>query len=268
MKQLSLAIAAASLLLLGGCEELENICGVSSEDVGFTEDYTKQLNAAVYIYQQADRALRDSTLLADGTAEIDGAMCTRTQDSIIIDYGNGVSGNDGKIRKGSFRLGYSGNYMNTGSTASMKLQNYYENDVPLSGTFGITNTSQGSTPAITFSIDKLTAADKELDGTVSANWISGFETETVLEDDVFEISGAVDLTDQTLSNVYSGQFTTPLRIAYNCPYTFESGVITLSTTVENLSGLSVDFIDGDCANLFQATIDCDGNPLQFYYPIQ
>ena len=93
MKYLSIALLSTSILLFSGCEELENLCGISADDLNFTEDYTKQLNAAVYIYQQADRALRDSALAATGNAEIDGATCTRDQDSIIIDYGNGVVGN-------------------------------------------------------------------------------------------------------------------------------------------------------------------------------
>jgi len=268
MKQISFAFMAAALLLLSGCEELENLCGISSEDLGFTEDYTRQLNAAVYIYQQTDRALRDSTLQAAGTAEIDGAMCTRTADSIVIDFGNGVVGNDGKERRGSIRLGYSGNYISAGSTASLVLANYYEGDQNLTGTISLANTSQGNTPIIALTIDEFTANDKTLDGAISASWLSGFETETQPEDDVFELSGGLDLTDATTTNVFNGLFTSPLRIVNNCPYTFESGVVTLTSTVENLTGLSVDFIDGDCANLFQANVDCDGNPLQFYYPIR
>ena len=268
MKHLSIALLAASVLFISGCEELENLCGISSDDLGFTEDYTKQLNAAIYIYQQSDRAMRDSTLKADGTAEIDGATCTRTQDSVVVNFGNGVVGNDGKVRRGSYRIAYSGDYTSAGSSASIKLLNYFEDDVAFTGNVGLNNTSQGGTPAIAVNVAKLTSAEKELNGTVSATWLSGFETESLADDDVFELAGSLALEDLNNSNLYTGQITNPLRVAYNCSYTLESGALALTTNIQDFPDITLDFIDGDCSNLFQATIDCEGNSLQFFYPIK
>ena len=68
MKRLAIATLSISLLALSACEELENLCGISADDLGFTEEYNTHLNAAIYIYQVSDLALRDSTLEATGMA--------------------------------------------------------------------------------------------------------------------------------------------------------------------------------------------------------
>ena len=50
MKKLAIATLSIGLLDMTACEELENLCGITAEDLGFTEDYTNHLNAAIYIY--------------------------------------------------------------------------------------------------------------------------------------------------------------------------------------------------------------------------
>lgn len=268
MKKISISILSASLLLFSACEEIEDLCGISQEDLGFTEDYTHHLNAAMYIYQQADRALRDSTLQATGTSEIDGATCTQTTDSIIVDFGAGTIGHDGKTRRGSYRMAYSGNYLTPGSTASLRLAGYAEGDRNYTGTVNLSNITSGATPTVAVNVGKLTAGDFELNGTVNAAWLSGFETASETMDDAFELSGALDLLNTSTSDTYNGQIINPLQIATACDYTFEGGQINLTTSLPEFSGLSIDFIDGDCANLFQANVDCSGNSISFYYPIQ
>jgi len=266
-KSIFITLLAAGIAL-SGCETLESVCGIKAEDLGFAEDYSKHLGAAVYIYQQADRALRDSTLKAEGTATIDGASCTRDADSIIVDYGNGTACADGKVRKGSFRMAYSGDYMTPGSSASLTLKNYFESDEAYTGSIAMQNITTGTEPTINVDIIALTAADLKMDGAIGAAWQTGFETVDDDSDDQFAISGGLDLLNVATTDKFMGVVNDPLVISASCDYTFVSGSISLSSTNPAFPASSMDFIPGDCANLFTATVDCQGSPLTFSFPIK
>jgi hypothetical protein len=269
MKKTTLAIVASGILLFTGCETLEKLCGFDVDDLGFTEDYTQQLNAAIYIYQQTDRAMRDSTLKAQNTAVIDGADVTLTPDSVIIDYGNGSIGADGKIRTGSIRIGYQGDYLIPGSEASLKLLNYEESDLRYEANLHVSNTTSGSgTPhydvdLISFKLDSL-----ELIGNLNVEWQAGFETQAMFDDD-FQLAGAATLTNINSNDNFVGTILMPLLISTGCDFSFVSGEFELIPSNPALpASAKVNFIDGDCANLFEATIDCEGSPLKFTLPIQ
>lgn len=269
MRKLAILTITIIAFTVTGCEELENLCGISQEDLGFTEDYNNFLNASIYMYQQADRALRDSTLEADGTATIDGAACTRTTDSVIVDFGNGTVGGDGKTRFGSYRIFYTGDYRLPGASASLTLKNYQEGDDAYSGGLTVTNTtpSPGSDPELSVTVNDLTVDTLQLSGNVGAKWASGFETE-MIEDDNFELSGGLTLTELNSGDNFVGTIITPLNIDAACDYTFVGGEVDLVPSNAQYPQVGMDFIDGDCANLFTVFLDCDGNQLSFQYPIK
>lgn len=268
MRKLAIVTLVATGLAFSGCETLENLCGINAEDLGFAEDYTKQLNAAIYIYQQSDRALRDSTLRANGSAELDGAMCTRTADSIIVNYGNGTACADGKIRRGSFRIGYSGDYMLSGSTANLVLNNYFEEDAAYTGGIALQNITSSSEPSINVDVLNIASADLRLAGAITAVWSSGFESQDNSLDDEYALSGGLDLTNTTSTDVFNGVINSPLLISAACEYTFVAGNISLTSTNADFPAVGIDFIPGDCSNLFTAQVDCEGNALTFSYPIK
>ena len=268
MRKLSIITLTVLALSFTGCEELENLCGIGADDLGFAEDYNTHLNAAIYIYQQADRALRDSTLKATGTAEIDGANCTRTVDSLIVDFGNGSIGNDGRTRYGSYRMAYTGDYMMPGSSASLKLMNYRENDQAYEGSLALSNTTSGTNPVVQVNVTEITVDTLSLSGQMAAEWLAGFETETDPADDSFQLTGGLTLANTSSNETFAGNIQSPLLIEYSCDYTFVSGVVDLVPSSPDYPQLSMDFIPGDCANLFTATLDCEGNQLKFSYPIK
>ena len=113
-----------------------------------------------------------------------------------------------------------------------------------------------------FSLDSL-----ELNGTLVADWLAGSSTPSVLDDD-FNLSGSAKLTNTNTTNYFDGIISTPLMVSSSCDYTFISGVVAITPSNTDLPYVSLDFIDGDCANLFNATIDCQGSPLSFSYPIK
>ena len=267
MRKLVIGILSITLLATTGCEELEDLCGISADDLGFTEDYTNHLNAAIYIYEMSDLALRDSTLKADGSAVINGAQCTRTPDSLIIDFGNGVS-DGGVTRYGSYRMAYNGEYTDPGSSTSLKLHNFREGDQQYEGMISMSNITSGTNPEIQINVAELVADSLRLNGMITAEWLTGFDTETNPADDSFELTGGQTLTNTNSQDNFAGTITSPLRIEYSCQYTFVGGMVDLVPSNAKYPQLSMDFIDGDCANLFNATLDCDGNALSFSFPIQ
>jgi hypothetical protein len=262
---LSIIIAAISF---SGCEELENLCGIGQDDLGFAEDYNKHLNAAIYIYQQSDRAMRDSTLKVAGVAEIDGAQCTRTPDSVIVDFGNGTIGADGITRFGSYRIAYTGDYYTPGSSASLMLKNYSQGDQAYEGGISLQNITSGTNPEIEVNVANLTVDTFQLAGLMGAEWLTGFETETDTEDDAFQLKGDLTLTNTNSTDSFTGNITDPLVIENSCEFTFVGGVVDLVPSNTDFPQVSLDFLAGDCANLFTVYIDCEGNQFSFSFPIK
>lgn len=269
MKKGLLLAAASSLILMTGCEELQNLCGISQDDLSFTEDYTHHLNAAIYVYQQTDRALRDANLEATGSGVIDNANCTRTADSLIVDFGNGTVGSDGVIRKGSYRVGLIGDYNTPGSKANLLLEEYYSGDDLYVGNFALENiTPSGTTqPKYSIGVSQFALDVLELNGDLSAQWLVGYNTPSSTDDD-FQLSGAAVLANTSNLDAYNGTISMPVLISTACEYSMVSGVIDLIPTNTALPTVELDFLDGDCANMFKATIDCEGNAFSFNLPIK
>ena len=263
-------ISLASLaVLLTACEDLENLCGITEENLSYAEDYNTHMGAALYVFQQTDRALRDSALNNDGTGLVDGAICTLTSDSLIIDYGLGTVCDDGNIRSGQIRASkYANPYLGVGGGASVSLTNYTENDRPYSGTASISTTSGGANPTQNVNFQQISGAGYSLSGSLSASWLSGFDTGSDDMDDAVSLGGELNLTDLTTQDFYTATISNPLQVVTACPYTLEGGFISLTPSNAELPAVSLDFLDGDCANLFQVFVDCEGNQLSFSFPIK
>jgi hypothetical protein len=268
MKRL-IGILASVAVLFAGCDDLENLCGIEQDNLTFTEAYNGHLNAAVYLYQQTDRALRDSTLNATGNAWIDGANCTLTADSLIIDYGLGTVCEDGQVRRGIIRAAkFSAPYTGLDGGAEVGLSEYAENDQEYSGGLTITTVSTGSNPLQTIDFQQIQGGGYQFDGSLSAQWNSGFNTPTIGSDDALDLSGQMVLQDLASAVLFNAGIVSPLQLDAACDYTFVGGAIQLVPSTEDFPEVGLDFIAGDCANLFQASVDCEGNQLSFNYPIK
>lgn len=165
-------------------------------------------------------------------------------------------------------MAYSGEYTDPGSSASLKLHNFREGDQQYEGMVSLNNITTGSNTEIQITVTELTVDTLSLGGTVTAEWLAGFETQSDPSDDRFELTGGQTLTNKSSNDTFTGTITSPLVIEYSCQYTFEGGMVDLVPSNAKYPQLSMDFIDGDCANLFNATLDCDGNALSFSFPIQ
>ena len=158
--------------------------------------------------------------------------------------------------------------MTSGSTANMMLKNYAEDDEMYTGGVNLSNVTSGAEPSLNIQVLDITADSLKLSGSMLAVWQAGFETTTNTNDDRFALSGGLDMTNTKSSDVYNGVVNSPLVIDAACQYSFVEGNISLTSSNPDVPEVGMDFIAGDCANLFNATIDCEGNALSFSYPIK
>lgn len=270
MKTLILFLLTTSLLFLStGCDELSELCDIQEDDLQFVETFNAQLNQAIFIYQISDKALRSEELRTNFSAIIDSALCTLVNDSILIDFGLGTFCPDGKLRKGSIRMRFEGDYMNSGGTAAIRLFSYSVNEKPYTGDFGLANISIiGGNSTIALNLMSFTTDTNTISGNVNAEWLDGFHTPDSALDDRYQLSGNLNMGSTISSFHLECVVIQPIVIDQACAYLFESGIFTLSLQEENLSEITINFIDGDCENLFQCTFDCNDNLVSFFYPIQ
>jgi hypothetical protein len=264
-----LLLAISLLFLSTGCDDLYELCDIQEDDLQFVETFNEQLNQGVFIYQISDKALRSEELKTNFAAIIDSAVCTLVNDSIIINYGLGTFSPDGKLRKGSIRMRFEGDYLETGGNAALKLFSYSVNDENYTGDFGISNISTpGGNPTISLDMIDFTRDTSSIAGTVNVEWLSGFFTFDSINDDRYQFNGSLDMGSTVSGFLLNSVVNQSIIIDQACDVLFESGILTLSLAGENASAIIIDFIDGDCDNLFQCTFDCNGNPTSFFYPIK
>ncbi|MDO8899678.1 MAG: hypothetical protein Q7V19_18655, partial [Bacteroidales bacterium] len=195
MKTLKLFLLTISLIFLSiSCEELSELCDIQEDDLQFVETFNAQLNQAIFIYQISDKALRSEELRTNFSAIIDSAHCTLVNDSIIIDFGLGTFCPDGKLRKGSIRLHFEGDYMNSGGTAAIRLFSYSINERPYTGDFGLANISSfGGNTVIGLNLMSFTTDTSSISGNVNAEWLDGFHTIDSTMDVRYQLSGNLDM---------------------------------------------------------------------------
>lgn len=266
---LSIALGGAVLLGINSCEDLENLCGISQDNVVTGEVFVASLNGMIDIYQRIDQALKDPDLNNTGTAMIDGATCTVKGDSVIIDFGvaGAVSPSDNKTRKGSIRALITGDYTLPNGIAAAKLSNYHVDGIMQKGGFVATNKGPAANPEVTLTTLKYEIGDvSSVDYNLSAFWQAGFDTPDP-NDDIFDLQGTINGDDFQNSKMFNGTVLDPLLYNGSCPYFIEQGVMDVGLVGDTaLTGFSVDFVQADnCNNIFQITVDCDGSPLVFDY---
>jgi len=246
-------------LLFTGCDELENLCGISDDDYAIGESFVEATGGFIDIVNRVDVAMRDSVLLATGMNNIDGANCVLTADSVIIDFGSTNVGTTNGDRRGKIKAGYTGDYLVNG-TVGIATENYFYNDVEITGALGLENigntsleltcTNLGVGQEITFS------------STMTMLWTSGYNTVYDLTDDSYELSGTSSASAVANNNAFAATINPPLKYDRTCQYGVTEGVASLTLTGDSIAtaNLGVDFLSSDaCNNIFKISADCDGN---------
>ena len=192
---------------------------------------------------------------------LSGPCATITHDSLahIITINFGTTNclcNDGRNRRGSIIVNYTGAYRDPGSSHTITFDNYYVNDNQIAGTKTVMNTGRNQAGNLVFtivengSIVKVTGETFTRVSNRVREWIAGELTQT-WNDDIYLISGTATGTNAT-GGTFSSSITTALRKEMGCR-NFVSGVVEMIPNGRLTR--TIDFGNGTCDNTATVTIN-------------
>jgi hypothetical protein len=179
---------------------------------------------------------------------------------VVIDFGTGCLGRDGKTRKGKVITVYTGRLRVPGSKATTTFDGFYVNAVHVEGTHTIQNNSTSSVRVITRTVEngKLSRPNGNYilwNATHTNTQVAGLGTPNFHFDDAFSITGNVSAENSRngVVNTWSRSITSPLQKKATCRW-FDAG--TVSITRKGQTG-TLDYGTGTCDN--KATITFNNN---------
>ncbi len=164
--------------------------------------------------------------------------------SLVIRFGISIGGTnspnddctclDGRKRRGTIIVSYSGRYFDFGQVHTITYDNYYINDNQLTGsvqTMLVDTTVTGNwhynvvvNDSLNMSPDPLKSQFIVWNGSLDRKWISGFGTPD-RGDDAFSISGNATITRPN-GHQFTFNISSPFVFAMNCSYA-QSGIATI-----------------------------------------
>lgn len=185
---------------------------------------------------------------------------------VVVDFGTGCTGRDGRLRKGKIITVYTGRLVVPGSVAETTFDGYYVNDVKVEGVHRTENksTSQQWMFTITVRNGKLTRPNgnySQWNSTKTITQIEGSGTPLFPLDDVFSIKGESNGTVKRADTLYQWAARTlpdnPLIKRFNCRWIVR-GKIAIRRTNSDVA--VIDYGNGGCDN--KATVTINGNTFE------
>ena len=166
---------------------------------------------------------------------------------------------DGRARRGSIVVTYSGHYKDSGSVHTIGYDNYFVNDLQVKGSKTVTNLGMDLSGNVAYNITVNDSIVLNTDSTISwtgtrtRTWQAGYATPSRM-DDVYTITGTTVLT-RANGHVFTFDITAPLTVATSCAY-IEAGQMTITGTTISNSRIIDYGTTAVCDD--QATINIDG----------
>lgn len=195
---------------------------------------------------------------------------------VVIDFGTGCKGNDGRMRYGKIVILYTGRLLEPGNSATTTFDGFKLDSLSVEGTHKITNTtnSTAGNNQRQFTVDvtnaKLTRPSGNYSKWNSQRVITQIEGNGTLiaQDDVFKITGSSNGQVRRGNNLYgwNSEITTPLIKRFTCRW-ISQGVIKVrrETLASNSQWTAVlDYGAGNCD--FYATLTINGTTNQIQLP--
>ena len=179
---------------------------------------------------------------------------------VVIDFGAGCTGRDGRVRKGKIIIVYTGRLFIPGNSTTTTFDGYYVNDVKVEGTHKISNMSTSN--IIAFRVEVLQGKLSKPNGNYT-QWnsdktvgqIEGVLTPFNPFDDIFAVSGAANGSVKKGDRLF--QWATlikePLLKKFTCRW-ISKGVISMQKNTSPVAEL--DYGSGTCDN--KATLTVNG----------
>lgn len=194
------------------------------------------------------------------TITLDTAVSTNP-DTIRVNFGSSnCMCNDGRNRRGTIVIVYTGTYRDSGSTWTITFDNYFVNDNQVLGTKTVTNLGHNTAGHLVYDINvngSIVLASNG--GTITwvsqrqREWTSG-ESTPQWSDDMYSITGSASGTGAN-GNSYTATITSPLirNMALGCRRHFVQGTVEL--TPSNKPMRTIDFGSGACDDIATVTIN-------------
>jgi hypothetical protein len=192
------------------------------------------------------------------TFDTSSTVSATNPDTIVVDFGTGCIGNDGRSRSGKIIVSTTGRYFETGTVVTITPQNYFVNGNNITGSRVVTNTGLNGNQQPTFSVvvnGTVVLANNGGTLTWSANrtrtWITGYNTPLLFADDEISVTGSSNGTNAS-GGSWSTIITSPLVHKRSC-----REIVSGSKTVTPASRPAriVDYGNGSCDNTVNVTIN-------------
>jgi hypothetical protein len=264
-------LLALAALGLTACEEDILFGGEQGQDqAALSESFLTAQVRANFLYKVFDQTMRDSSFQATDSTSVEGATAQRASNGdILVDFGNGAVGSDGRTRSGQVRYTDVGGvpYTSAGAKYNLSFNNYAVESAPVTGSMSMENKGNNKIGLnlANFSVMEQTAfnANQEV------QWDSGFATQNDLSDDLYSVSGTADLTDSAASQSIAATFTAPVKLQQSCAFGVTQGVLDLTFSGDSLdyNQGTMDFLAEDgCNNVVELTLS-DGNSNEITVPL-
>jgi hypothetical protein len=184
--------------------------------------------------------------------------------TVVIDFGDGCLGRDGKLRKGKIITVYTGLMRAAGSKATTTFERFKIDSVAVEGTHQVENTSTSNNMSFTTRVinGKLTWD--------SGRWVKWSTTRTVTQvegngtpffplDDIFTITGA-GRGENHRGISWAHEITEPLVKKFTCRW-ISKGVMRVRY---NNINAGIDYGNGNCDN--KATVTINGRTVEISLP--
>ena len=176
--------------------------------------------------------------------------------TLVIDFGSGCLGADGRLRKGIVTATFSDFFLAANATITCGFSNYFVDGYKVEGTLAIQNLSTNNTPKFGSTV----TAGKITDPTGKTFLWTESRTSTMTagmgdfnyQNDEYDIEGTGSGTNVDDVN-FSMTTNTPLHVKTNCKWV-TSGLLTITTTNIIPISATIDYGTGNCDNQAIATI--------------
>jgi hypothetical protein len=189
---------------------------------------------------------------------------------IVVDFGTGCAGRDGRVRQGKIITTYTGPLVEPGRSATTRFENYKIDSLSIEGTHTLANTTTLGSNQRQFTITvvdgKITRPNGNYQFWNSTRVRTQVEGNGTLApvDDVFTVTGSARGRVKRGANLFAwrSEITEPLRKRFTCRW-ISKGIVrawreTLSPTSPFVASLN--FGAGTCDN--QAVLTINGNSRQ------
>lgn len=184
--------------------------------------------------------------------------------AVTVDFGEGCTGRDGRVRRGKLRYTLTGWMRNEGSSLTITPEGYFVDDYQVEGTRSNTNLGLNGEGNMEYEVVVKNAVVTDPDGrqvtwnsTRKRTWVEGRNTGFFtpngnggflrwegITDDVYEITGTANGTNRN-GIAYDVEITSPLRVQLDCRWITRG---TIELRPEGVEARVFDYGEGECDN--------------------